>query len=66
MDLVVINGITQILLVYTCKQGVYPRGHLLPIQLPLWTLVMLNLLSIPRFHTVTIFVAHVDGVRLCF
>jgi hypothetical protein len=26
-DLVGINGITRVLLVYTCQQGVYPRGH---------------------------------------
>jgi hypothetical protein len=33
-DLVGINGITRILLVYTCQQDVYPRGHVLPLQLP--------------------------------
>jgi hypothetical protein len=33
-DLVGINGITQVLLVYTCQQGVYPRGHILPLLLP--------------------------------
>jgi hypothetical protein len=26
-DLVGINGIARVLLVYTCQQGVYPRGH---------------------------------------
>jgi hypothetical protein len=29
VDLVEINGITRVLLVYTCQQGVYPRGHVL-------------------------------------
>jgi hypothetical protein len=34
-DLVGINDITRILLVYTCQQGVYPRGHVIPLILPL-------------------------------
>jgi hypothetical protein len=33
-DLVGINGITRVLLVYTCQQGVYPRCHVLPLRLP--------------------------------
>jgi hypothetical protein len=33
-DLEGINGITQVLLVYTCQQGVYRRGHVLPLRLP--------------------------------
>jgi hypothetical protein len=33
-DLVGINGITKVLLVYTCQQGTYPRGHVLPLRLP--------------------------------
>jgi hypothetical protein len=33
-DLVAINGITRVLLVYSCQQGVYPRGHVLPLRLP--------------------------------
>jgi hypothetical protein len=33
-DLVEINGITRVLLVYTCHQGVYLRGHVLPLRLP--------------------------------
>jgi hypothetical protein len=28
-DLVAINGIALVLSVYTCLQGVYPRGHVL-------------------------------------
>jgi hypothetical protein len=32
-DLVGINGITRVLLVYICQQGVYPRGHVLPLRL---------------------------------
>jgi hypothetical protein len=32
-DLVGINGITAVLLVYTCQQGVYPRGHVLSLRL---------------------------------
>jgi hypothetical protein len=35
MDLVGINGITRVLLAYTCQQGVYPRGQVLPLRLPL-------------------------------
>jgi hypothetical protein len=33
-DLVGINGITRVLLVHTCQQGVYPRDHVLPLRLP--------------------------------
>jgi hypothetical protein len=33
--LVGINGITRVLLVYTYQQGVRPRGHILPLWLPL-------------------------------
>jgi hypothetical protein len=33
-DLVGINCITRVLLVYSCQQGVYPRGHVLPLRLP--------------------------------
>jgi hypothetical protein len=33
-DLVGINGITRVLLVYTCQRGVYTRGHVLPLRLP--------------------------------
>jgi hypothetical protein len=33
-DLVAINDITRVLSVYTCQQGVYPRGHVLPLRLP--------------------------------
>jgi hypothetical protein len=33
-DLVGINGITLVLLVYACQQGVYPRGHILPLRFP--------------------------------
>jgi hypothetical protein len=32
-DLVGINDITRVLLVYTCQQGVYPRGYVLPLRL---------------------------------
>jgi hypothetical protein len=32
-DLVGINGITRVLLLYTCQQGVYPRDHVLPFRL---------------------------------
>jgi hypothetical protein len=31
-DLVRINVITRVLLVYTCQQGVHPRGHVLPLR----------------------------------
>jgi hypothetical protein len=33
-DLVGINGSTQVLLVYTCQQGEYPRGYVLPLRIP--------------------------------
>jgi hypothetical protein len=33
-DLVRINNITWVLLVYTCQQGVYPRGHVRPLRIP--------------------------------
>jgi hypothetical protein len=33
-DLVAINDITRVLLVYSCQQGVCPRGHVLPLRLP--------------------------------
>jgi hypothetical protein len=29
-----INVITRVLLVYTCQRGVCPRGHVLPLRLP--------------------------------
>jgi hypothetical protein len=32
-DLVGINDITRVLLVYTCQQGVCPRGHVPPLRL---------------------------------
>jgi hypothetical protein len=31
-DLVGINGITRVLLVYTCQQSIYPRGHVPPFR----------------------------------
>jgi hypothetical protein len=34
-DLVGIDGITRVWLVYTCQPGVDPRGHVLPLRLPL-------------------------------
>jgi hypothetical protein len=34
VDLVGTNGITRVLSVYACQQGVYPRGHVLPLRLP--------------------------------
>jgi hypothetical protein len=37
-DLVGINGITRVLLVYTCQQGVYPRDDVLPLRLPFFTI----------------------------
>jgi hypothetical protein len=39
-DFVGINGITRVLLLYTCQQGVYPRGHVLPLQIPLCTILV--------------------------
>jgi hypothetical protein len=38
-DLVGINGITRVLLVYTCQQGVYPRDHILPLLLLLGNVI---------------------------
>jgi hypothetical protein len=43
-DLVGINGITRVLLVYTCQQGVYPRGHVLPLKTPNAVCIVLNVL----------------------
>jgi hypothetical protein len=34
-DLVGINGIIRVLLAYTCQQGVYLRGHVLPPSTPI-------------------------------
>jgi hypothetical protein len=34
-DLVEINDVTRVLIAYTCQQGVYPRGHVLTLRLPL-------------------------------
>jgi hypothetical protein len=65
-DLVGINVITRVLLVYTCQQGVYPRGHVLPLRLPLFEvrtelltsfLVVLRLLSSVVMSEVLILVA---------
>jgi hypothetical protein len=41
-DLVGINGITLVLSVYTCQQGVYPRGHVLPLRLPVLSSIYSN------------------------
>jgi hypothetical protein len=50
-DLVGINGITRVLLVYTCQQGVYPRGHVLPLRLPVIKTVQLNIAAYTENHT---------------
>jgi hypothetical protein len=42
-DLVGINGITRVLLAYTCQQGVYPRGHVLPFDSLLSSLFILKM-----------------------
>jgi hypothetical protein len=41
--LVRINGITRVLLVYTCQQGVCPRGYVLPLRLPHFETGLCNL-----------------------
>jgi hypothetical protein len=41
-DLVGIDGITRVLLVYTCQQGVYHRGHVQPLPLPLISILHRN------------------------
>jgi hypothetical protein len=46
-DLVGINVITRFLLVYTCQQGVYPRGHVLLLRLPLNFPIILLITVIP-------------------
>jgi hypothetical protein len=33
-ELVRMNDITRVLLVYSCQQGLYPRGNVLPFRLP--------------------------------
>jgi hypothetical protein len=43
MDLVGINYVTRVLLVYTCQQGVYPRGHVLPLRLPYTNIEEVNI-----------------------
>jgi hypothetical protein len=49
-DLVGISGITQVLLVYTCQQGVYPRDHVLPLRLPsIYMVVYYFILYFPFF-----------------
>jgi hypothetical protein len=49
-DLVRINDITRVLLVYTCQQGVYPRGHVLPLRLPA---LDVSMRIIDRLHTLS-------------
>jgi hypothetical protein len=44
-DFIGINGITRVLLVYTCQQIVYPRGHVLPLILPHLSLLRLNVIN---------------------
>jgi hypothetical protein len=45
-DLVGIHYITRVLLVYTCQQGMYPRGHVLPLRLPLsWSVLLIHVLD---------------------
>jgi hypothetical protein len=52
-DLVKINGITRVLLVHTCQQGVYRRGHVLPLRLPINIyLHLLLVLKSKFFHQV--------------
>jgi hypothetical protein len=41
-DLIGINYITRVLLVYICQQGVYPRGHVLLLRLPCVTNTVLK------------------------
>jgi hypothetical protein len=48
-DLVEINGITRVLLVYTCQQGVYPRGHVLPFRLPVLWLQLCKISNLKRY-----------------
>jgi hypothetical protein len=44
-DLVGINGITRVLLVYSRQQGVYPRGHVLPLRVPHLGLLRFNVIN---------------------
>jgi hypothetical protein len=46
MDLLGINGITRVLLVYTCQQGVYPRGHVQPLRLLVEYILPINFFQI--------------------
>jgi hypothetical protein len=53
MNSVGINGITGVLLVYTCQQGSYPRGHVLPLRLPV-TIVVVVVVTTTRMAISTI------------
>jgi hypothetical protein len=55
-DLVGINGITRVLLVYTCQQGVYPRDYVLPLRLP----------GILSYYFVFLFITGVSCNRFVF
>jgi hypothetical protein len=44
-DLVGINGIIRVLLIYTCHQGVYRRGHVQPLRLQRIFLAFKNLIT---------------------
>jgi hypothetical protein len=41
-EVVGINGITRVLLVYTCQQAEYPPGHILPLRFPGGNFTMKN------------------------
>jgi hypothetical protein len=45
-DLVGINGITRVLLVYTCQRGAYPRGHVVSLRLPQVTVTLNRFFSL--------------------
>jgi hypothetical protein len=53
-DLVGINYITRVLLVYTCQQGVYPRGHVLPLRLTPYIHSLILLQKVAKYSYKTI------------
>jgi hypothetical protein len=53
-DLVGINSITRVLLAYTCQQGEYPRGHVLPLRLPVIKTLKINSRQIWTGYNVSI------------
>jgi hypothetical protein len=63
-DLVGINGITRVLLLYTCQQGVYPRGHVLPLRLPLDLISLVGLMLSEQYSILCASAAEVSWLAV--